>query len=324
MTGKELVAKTIKGENNTGITPVYGWLSANLTEQLTESFGSVENFEDQYEFDMAHLFGGPAMYDMDVIEEIRKAEGEVTPEMLLEVPFLDPDDEKSYEPVKKGLEFHGKQRERFCYIQSNGIFELNNGFFGIEDHLCWVALYKEELKELYSRQAQWNAKVASNMIDLGVDMVHVSDDWGSQNSLMFSPKDLKELVAPNHKVTADLVKKRGRFLSLHSDGCIRDALDTIVDIGYDLIHPFQESAGMDYQMYLDRYQDKFAILGGLCIQTTLGFGNYERLESEIRRVFSLLKGKRFVCCTTHFVQDHCSIDELVYAYDLVMKLSGKR
>lgn len=324
MTSRELVAKTIKGENTTGITPVYGWVSANLSEEISREYGSVQNFEDHYEFDMAHIFGGPAMYDRALLDEIRREEGEITPEKLLEVPFQPTDRAEDYEGVKKSLDFYGRDRERFCYIQSNGIFELNNGFFGIEDHLCWVALYKEELKELYGRQARWNAEVASNMLDLGMDMIHVSDDWGAQKSLMFSPADLKQLIAPNHRPTAKLVKDRGAFMSLHSDGCIRDALDTIVDLGYDLVHPWQEAAGMDYDLYLEKYQNSLAILGGLCIQTTLGFGDLPRLESEIRRVFSLLKGKRFICCTTHFVQNHCSIEELSFAYDLVMKLAGKR
>ena len=78
---------------------------------------------------------------------------------------------------------------------------------------------------------------------------------------------------------------------------------------------------MSYDLYLNKYADKFAILGGICIETTLGFGDYDRLEKEIRRVFSLLKGKRWICCTTHFVQDHCSLEELEFAYDLITKLA---
>lgn len=42
---------------------------------------------------------------------------------------------------------------------------------------------------------------------------------------------------------------------------------------------------------------------------------------EIRRVFGKLRGKRWICCTTHFVQDHCSIEELAFAYDLIYKLA---
>ena len=323
LTSKELVAKTIKGENNSGITPVYGWISANLNTEISEQFGSVANFEDHYKFDAAHLFGGPPMYDRSILDKLKADEGELTPEMLLEVPFLSPDDMSHYKSVQDALEFYSKQRGRFCYIQSNGILELNNDFFGIEDHLCNIALYPEEIKELYSKQAQWNARVANNMIDLGVDMIHVSDDWGSQRGLMISPTVLKEMIIPNHKPTADVAKKRGVFLSLHSDGCVVDALDSIVELGYNVVHPWQETANMPYSLYLDKYADKFAILGGLCVQSTLGFGDFERLESEIRRVFSLLSGKRFICCTTHFVQNHCSMKELTFAYDLVLKLANK-
>lgn len=58
---------------------------------------------------------------------------------------------------------------------------------------------------------------------------------------------------------------------------------------------------MPYSLYLEKYQSKFEILGGVCVQSTLGFGDLTCLESEIRKVFSLLKGKRWACCTTHFV-----------------------
>ena len=78
---------------------------------------------------------------------------------------------------------------------------------------------------------------------------------------------------------------------------------------------------MSYDLYLSRYADRFAILGGVCVQTALGILPRERLEEEIRRVFALLRGKRWICCTTHFVQKHCSIDDLTFAYDLIYRLA---
>ena len=44
-------------------------------------------------------------------------------------------------------------------------------------------------------------------------------------------------------------------------------------------------------------------------------------EAEIRRVFGLLRGKRWICCTTHFVQKHCSVADLAFAYDLICRLA---
>jgi len=77
---------------------------------------------------------------------------------------------------------------------------------------------------------------------------------------------------------------------------------------------------MDYGLYFEEYADKFTIMGGLDIQTTLGFGDLERLEAEIRRVLGLFAERGLLYCTTHFVQDHCSIEELTFAYDLIHEL----
>ena len=138
---------------------------------------------------------------------------------------------------------------------------------------------------------------------------------------MFSPEIWWELIYPNMKKVVDHVHSRGVLASLHSDGCIAKVLDGIVDIGLDLIHSWQENANMPYELYLEKYQDKFATLGGVCVQSTLGIVGQDKLESEIRRVFNTLKGKRWVCCTSHFVQDHCSMEDLEFAFDLIYKLA---
>lgn len=319
MKSYELVAETIKG-NNPGRTPIYGWIGWNLDWKNNEKYKSHTVFEDKYEFDMAHLFGGPECFDDTKIEELRNSGVEITPEVLLDIPLKPVDNMEAYKSIIEQVKFYREDRGRFCYMQSNGIFECLNGPFGIENHLMYLALYPDELQEVYKRQAEWNIKFNQNAMELGVDMIHISDDWGSQKSLMFSQTMFEELIVPYHKMMSDSVKKAGKFLSLHSDGNINPALAGIMDIGYDVVHPWQETAGMSYETYLQNYSDKFAILGGLCVQSTLGFNDYGKLERDIRRVFNALKGKRWICCTTHFVQDHCSFEELEFAYDLIAEL----
>lgn len=320
MDGRELVIKTMRGENP-GRTPLYGWVSANLSNEISERFGSVAAFEDHYRFDMAHVFGGPAPFSPK-IKELAASGVEITPEVLLDFPMNPIDREEDYKSLIADIKHH-RERGRFIYVQTNGIFEALNDPFGIQNHLMYLALYPDEIEEVYKRMADWNIKNAEVLLELGVDGIHVSDDWGSQKSLMFSPAMFEEMIYPHHKRMVENYKKGNVLVSLHSDGCIVPALPYIVDIGYDFIHPWQEDCNMPYELYLEKYQDKFGILGGLCVQSTLGFGNYERLESEIRRVFKLLKGKRWACCTTHFVQNHCSIDELTFAYDLMRKLADE-
>ena len=317
MNSRELVIRTMKGEA-CHRTPVYGWVRAELEKPITERFGSVENFEDHYRFDLAHIFGGPWAFG----KCLEGLTGKITPDMLLDISF-DPIHKEDYDSLIQSMDHH-RQRDRFCYIQTPGIFEALNGVFGIEDHLLYMALYPEELTEVYRKMADWNIENGKNLLDLGVDGIHVSDDWGSQRSMLFSPQMFRDMIFPCHKRMLTEFKKSDALVSLHSDGCIRHVLDDVVELGYDFIHPWQESAGMPYDLYLEKYQDKFGILGGVCIQTTLGFGDIPRLESEIRRVFGLLKGRRWACCTTHFVESTCSMDELCFAYDLIRQLADKK
>lgn len=302
--------------------PIYSWVFANLTNQISEHWGSIEAFEDKYEFDIAHLFGGPCAFNYDVINAIAPCYTEdLTPDLIVDQPiFTDPSNPNDYESLRKSLEHH-KARERFCYVQTPGFFEQFNGVFGIENHLMWLAIYPDELNELYSRQAEWTIKFADQCIDMGVDMIHISDDWGAQKDLMFNPDLWWKIIYPNFKKVVDHVHSRGVLCSLHSDGCVMKVADGIAQLGLDLVHPWQENAGMPYDTYIEKYSDKFAILGGICVQSALGIMKRDDLEQEIRRVFKTLKGKRWVVCTSHFVQDHCTIEDLEFAYDLIYKLA---
>jgi uroporphyrinogen decarboxylase len=61
-------------------------------------------------------------------------------------------------------------------------------------------------------------------------------------------------------------------------------------------------------------------MGVLDVQTTIGFGKYDKLKREIERVIRMFSDGGLIFCTSHFVQDHCTIEELTLAYDLVYEL----
>ncbi|MBR6748535.1 MAG: hypothetical protein IKM07_06305 [Clostridia bacterium] len=320
LTGIERVRRAIIGLE-VDRTPVYGWLSANLSSEITAAFGSLAAFEAKYAFDAVHLFPSVPVFDDALIERLRSENEELDPEELLAQPFhADPHAPEGYAALRRDVDaYHALGR--FCYAQTPGFFECFNGVFGIEEQLLQVAASPEALGELYARQADWTIAYADHCIDAGVDMVHISDDWGAQSNLMFSPDFWRSYIKPNLKRVIDRIHDRGCLASLHSDGCINPVVDELTELGIDCVHPWQESAGMSYADYLTRYADSFAIMGGVCIQRTLGFGDLARLEAELRRVFGLLRGHRWICCTTHFVQEHCSMDELVFAYDLIYRLA---
>ena len=253
MNSTERVRRTILGQK-TDRQPIYGWVSFNLNDEISEHWGSVSAFEDKYEFDIAHLFGGPSPYDFSVINKIKEEAAacgeEFTPELLLEADFFTaPNNISDYDNLRTALAHH-KERGRFCYVQTPGFFEAFNDIFGIENHLMWLLLYPEAIAELYRRQSGWTLEFAKHCIDIGVDMVHISDDWGSQKDLLFSPSLWWNLIYPNMKKIVEYVHSRGVFASLHSDGCVMKVADGIKELGFDVVHPWQENAAMPYELYL--------------------------------------------------------------------------
>lgn len=322
MLARERVIRVIEGKKPDRV-PIYGWVRANLEKQIAAEFGSVDAFEDHYEFDFAHLFGGPGPHPWEPLQALRREHGEIEPAMLRDVPLNDPDDRSAYAGIVEGIRHHKEARGRFVYVQTPGIFECLNGVFGIENHLAYLALFPEDLHEVYRRQAEWNRRFAMNCLDVGVDMVHVSDDWGAERGLLFSPRTWWELIYPYHKVTCDAVKARGAFLSLHSDGNVNAVVDGIIKLGYNVVHPWQESAGMSLTEQKRRWSGAFAVMGGLDVQTTIGFGRLEALRAEIERVMRLFADGGLLFCTTHFVQDHCSMEELRVAFDTAYEASRR-
>ncbi len=322
MTGNERVRALLRRETPDRM-PVYGWVRENLKEGIERRWGSVEAFEDRYEFDLAHLFGGPRPYSSQEVTALRDQcalQGRsIEPRDLLGLDLSDVDSTETYESLRKDIEFYQESRGRFVYVQTPGVFEAHNGYFGIENHLMYLLLFPDDLRAVYARQAEWTARFANNCLDLGIDMIHVSDDWGSQRGLLFSPETFGALIAPHHAPVAAAVHKRGAYLSLHSDGNITPALNAILDLGFAVVHPWQESAGMSFDLFSRSYSDRFCVMGGMDVQTTLGFGDIDRFRRDIGALIERFQTGGLILCTTHFVQDHCSIDELEASFDFVFE-----
>ena len=319
MNSRERVLATIQ-HRPADRMPVYGWTKANMEQSISEAFGSIDTFEDHYEFDLVHLFGGPNPHLAASIRPVEGAAASILPQDYLDVPLTDPNDHSAYQDLVEQIAHHQGKRGRFVYVQTPGIFESLNDVFGIQNHLLYLAQYPDALEQVYRRQAAWNRTFAMNCIDLGVDMIHVSDDWGGQSGLLFRPRTWWRLIYPNHEITCLAVKARGVPISLHTDGNINDVIDGVIKLGYQVVHPWQESAGMSLADFKQHYSQHFTVMGGLDVQTTIGFGKIDFLKSEIERVIGLFPDGGLIFCTSHFVQDHCSVQELVTAYDLVYDL----
>jgi uroporphyrinogen decarboxylase len=91
-----------------------------------------------------------------------------------------------------------------------------------------------------------------------------------------------------------------------------------------MMHPVQESAGMDPQTIKARYGDKLTIYGSLDVVDGLLAYDGEALDKYISDRFEIYApGGGFIFNTGHFVQPDIPPQRLVRAYSLANELAAR-
>jgi uroporphyrinogen decarboxylase len=185
----------------------------------------------------------------------------------------------------------------------------------MEELLPAMVLEREKVDELFRKIADWSCVYVNNILDIGIDVPHISDDWGQNNSLLISPTLWWEMVYQHDKEIVDTAKRRCKYVSLHSDGYVYDVLEGVVQMGIDAIHPIQVSAGMDPVKVKERFGKRLTLYGTLDITHTLPFGTDEEIEREVKERMSTLKdGGGFIFCSTHTIQPDTPLEKVEFAY----------
>lgn len=311
MTSKERILKAIRHEEADRV-PLNIWLyREDVAAKVAERYGSVDAFFDQFGIDMFTVFAPmPTVVGREDHEK-----RPLTAEELDTVELNDPLDDSLYDEVRAAVKKYGEEKNRAVFCQIGAVFETTDNMMGIEEHLMNMALYRDECERFYRRLAEWYAIQAEKVIACGIDVLHLSDDWGQNNRMLFSPKDWWELIFPNDKMIVDVGKRLGVPVSMHSDGYIMDIMDGVVEMGIDILHPIQSSAGMDQDLIKAKYGDKLTLYGGLDITHVLPWGTEEELVAHVRdRMEALKPGGGFIFCTAHNVQPEVTLDRVELAY----------
>ena len=224
--------------------------------------------------------------------------------------------------VVQAVEGHGHKRAVMAHFW--GMLEGTSSFLGIEN--CWanLSLEPELMTAWFDRYSDFLCQLADSCIDAGVDFIQMSDDWGSNNFMLFSPDMWRRVIAPYTKKVVQHVRGRGVPMNIHSDGYIIDIMDDLAEMGVSSLHPVQESAGMDPQMIKDKWGDKLVVYGSLDVIEGLFSCDGEELDQYITQRFEIYApGGGYIFNTGHFVQPDIPIERLKRAYRLANELAEK-
>lgn len=312
MDGRDRVVLSLRHREPDRV-PRYVWMFRDdMRKQCAERYGSLDAFYDALDIDAFQTFPSKGMWQSGV----------PSLDAALDATLNDPNDADIYASIRSDVEYHKGRKGRAIFCQTPGVFETSNGVLGIEKSLMLLAMEPEKCHALYEKIARWSAVYARNVLDIGVDIVHISDDWGENGRLMMSPRAWKEHIYPTEKITVDAARSHGGFVSLHCDGYFHDVLEDCVQMGIQCVHPVQQSAGMDIERFKREFAGRLALYGGLDIRHTLPRGTMEELEAEVRHIFkTLMPGGGFVFCTAHTVQPDTTLDRVAFVYDLIERIS---
>jgi len=196
---------------------------------------------------------------------------------------------------------------RYCKLRG-----LEQGFADLIDnpeivHYCLDKLFDlayEDTRRIIE-QARGNVHVVS-----------VSEDLGSQESLLFSPAQIEEFLVPRMKRMMDLVHSAGAFVFYHSDGAVRPIIPRMIELGIDILNPIQwRCKGMQREQLKRDFGDKVVLHGAVDNQKTIPFGTAKDVRDEVVYNIEVLgAGGGYILGPCHNIQPITPTENILALY----------
>lgn len=156
-----------------------------------------------------------------------------------------------------------------------------------------------------------------------IDILYVTDDYGSQKGLLMSPAMWRQFIGPNLKRLVDVAHAHGARFMLHSCGGVRDLIPDLIAVGVDVLDPIQtQAAGMVPRELKEHYGQQLSFHGAIDTQTTLPFGTVEDVRQEVRdRIEVLGGGGGYILAPTHNIQPDTPVERILAMYETAVETS---
>ncbi len=151
----------------------------------------------------------------------------------VQFPDLDAWDWSRVEEIDHVSEIDRESR-MFEIMFLNGPFERLHMLMGFENALCALLTDPDEVTEYLDAYMAWKIHLMEKVIEFyKPDILMFHDDWGTQNSMFFSPDTWRELFKPQIQKAVDRCHELGVIFEMHSDGMVGDIVPDFVEMGID-------------------------------------------------------------------------------------------
>jgi uroporphyrinogen-III decarboxylase len=184
------------------------------------------------------------------------------------------------------------------------------------------------LREVFDRQADiaiQNIEKVNRAAGNCIDVVYeCGNDFGTQDSQFCSAETLNELYGPAYKKINDWIHQHTGWKTFkHSCGAIVPLLDTLIDLGFDIINPVQiNAAGMDPQFLKETFGSRITFWGGgVDTQKVLQLGTPQQVKDQVRKLCDIFgKNGGFVFSSIHNIQANVPVENVVALMDTLSEI----
>ena len=151
---------------------------------------------------------------------------------------------------------------------------------------------------------RYHLAAAERLVRMGVDMIWIGDDVGTQHAMLMSPDTWRRFLKPRMASFIRAIKEINPSLKVayHSDGFILPIIPELIEVGVDILNPVQP-ASMDPADLKKKFGKKLCFWGTIDEQRTLPFGTPQDVEAEVHtRLRTIGKGGGLILGPTHHVQ----------------------
>jgi len=149
-----------------------------------------------------------------------------------------------------------------------------------------------------------------------VTITYISEDFGSQEDLLYSPAQIREFLIPRMKRMINLAHQAGAFVFHHSDGAIRKIIPDMIEAGIDILNPIQfRCKGMEREGLKRDFGNKTIFHGGVDNQYTLPFGSKEKVRKEVIDNIHILGKDGYILAPCHNIQAVTPLENILTMYE---------
>ena len=307
MTHKELVVAAIEHRETMPVPWCIDFIP-ELEEKLRESLG--QEWFDAVGNSIVTV-QHPAWHFKDVPEEFRTEE---LPDRL---------------PPARGTgrgydDFHDEVNElgagdRFVLVRFYAsMFEKAWMTRSMETLMADLVLRPKFAEELFDKIVRMDLACMDLMLENpNLDGFLLGSDWGGQDKLLMSPRIWRSILKPRYERLCRRVRDSGKYLFLHSCGCIEAVIPDVIAMGVQVLNPVQPEC-MDIRKLKREYGKDLCFWGGISTQKTLPYGTPEQLRQELREVLGFMrKGGGYILAPAQSIQSDVPVENIKALVDFV-------